>query len=95
VEYSALPRGYLDDHHSGLGLFYWNAINDSESDDLEEPLEEEGLAGEIRAIFDKQLETTELAEEEVAEFGAESEQDEQEAGADDLTQAIEEAPEEE
>ena len=52
----------------------WETIGDLGEEDFDEPLEEDGLAGDIRDIAEAELEVGELVEEEIAEHGMEIEQ---------------------
>jgi DNA-directed RNA polymerase subunit beta' len=92
IQEVALPPGLSED---GAELDDWESLGDMSDDELDEPFGEEGLAGDIRAELEGELEVTELVVEDIAEAGLEIEQDEREVGAGDIADIIDEALEEE
>ena len=83
-----MPPGLSED---GAELDDWESLGDMNDEELDEPFEEEGLAGDIRAVMEDELEVTELVEEDIAEAGLEVEQDEREIDAGDVAGIIDEA----
>jgi hypothetical protein len=88
VRVQELPPGMMEGGEAGLRPA-WLAGGDE--DELDEPFDEEGLAGDIREVIEGELDEVGLDEDELADAGLDIEGEEADVSGDDLADIIDEA----